>query len=152
MFGKPCPRPPYKSLAIILPWVWTYLFKINPMTLDDDEKSRGTCNGGPHNGKVITIAETYAACVEQPIHRLMWAIMASINYIGLGADVSNAFAEAPPLKTLSSWKLTPNSSTGGSIASAIHPSPKDGSFPSFVIFKDTLKLPVCGISISTAFF
>ena len=66
------------------------------MTLIDDEKSRGTCNGGPRHGKVITIAETYAACVEQPIHRLMWAIMASINYIGLGADVSNAFAEATP--------------------------------------------------------
>ena len=86
------------------------------MTLDDDEKLRDTCNSGPRNGKVITIAETYAACVEQPIHRLMWAIMAAINYIGLGADVSNAFAEAPPLKTLSSWKLTHNSSTGGSIA------------------------------------
>ena len=42
------------------------------------------------------MAETYAACVEQPIHRLTWAILASMNYVGVGFDVSNAFAEAPP--------------------------------------------------------
>ena len=51
------------------------------------EKSRGTCNGGPRNGQVITIAETYAACIEQPIHRLTWAIIAALNYVGLGCDI-----------------------------------------------------------------
>jgi Reverse transcriptase (RNA-dependent DNA polymerase) len=59
------------------------------------EKSRGTCNGGSRHGKIVTLAETYAACVEQPIHRLAWAISAAINYICIGCDVSNAFAEAP---------------------------------------------------------
>ena len=45
MFGTPIPRPPKDSNIVILPWVWTYLFKIDPITLDDTEKSRGTCNG-----------------------------------------------------------------------------------------------------------
>lgn len=98
MFGKPCPRPPKGSNTVILPWVWTYLFKLDPMTLEDIAKSRGTCNGGSRHGKVITLAETYAACVEQPIHRLSWAITAALNHISLGCDVSNAFAEAPPPK------------------------------------------------------
>ena len=95
MFGKPIPRPPKDSNAVILPWVWTYLYKIDPVTLIDTEKSRGTCNGGQRHGKVVTLAETYAACVEQPVHRLTWATFAALNYIGLGCDVSNAFAEAP---------------------------------------------------------
>jgi hypothetical protein len=100
MFGEPCPRPPKHFNAVILPWVWTYLFKINPITLEDTEKSQGTCNGGAQHGKVITIAETYAACVEKPALPLAWAIIAALNYIGLGRnrDVSNAFAEAPPPK------------------------------------------------------
>jgi hypothetical protein len=96
MFGTPCPRPPKGSKSVVLPWVWTYLFKIDPITLEDNAKSRGTCNGGSRHGKVVTLAETYAACVEQPIHRLAWAITAGINYISIGCDVSNAFAEAPP--------------------------------------------------------
>ena len=38
-------------------------------------KSYGTCNGeSQHDGKVVTLAETYAACIEQPIHDLAWAI------------------------------------------------------------------------------
>ena len=68
MFGSPCPCPPKDSKSVILPWVWTYLFKVDPLTLDDMEKSRGTCNGGPRHGKVVTLTETYAACAEQPIH------------------------------------------------------------------------------------
>lgn len=96
MFGNPCPRPRHDLDCVVLPWVWTYLFKIDPVTLDSIEKSRGTCNGGTKHGKIVTLAETYAACVEQPIHRLAWAITAAINYISLGCDVSNAFAEAPP--------------------------------------------------------
>jgi hypothetical protein len=96
MFGAPCPRPPKGSNTVVLPWVWTYLFKIDPITLEDTAKSRGTCNGGSRHGKVVTLAETYAACVEQPIHRLAWAITAGINYISIGCDVSNAFAEAAP--------------------------------------------------------
>jgi hypothetical protein len=97
MFGEPCPRPTDED-TVVLPWVWSYLYKLDPVKLVDVEKSRGTCNGGPRYGKVITIAETYAACVEQPAHRLTWALIAALNYIGLGVDIGNAFAEAPPPK------------------------------------------------------
>jgi hypothetical protein len=99
MFGEPCPRP-HDNYVVILPWVWSYLYKINPITIEDVAKSRGTCNGRPRprHGKVITIAETYAACVEQPAHRLMWALIAALNLISLGIDVGNAFVEAPPPK------------------------------------------------------
>jgi hypothetical protein len=95
MFGQPCPRPLQGSKTFVLPWVWTYLYKIDPITLKDTAKSHGTCNGGSRHGKVVTLAETYAACVEQPIHCLAWAITAGINHIAIGCDVSNAFAEAP---------------------------------------------------------
>ena len=43
----------------------------------------------------MTISETYAACVEQPIHHLTWAISAALGLICKGYDVGNAFAEAP---------------------------------------------------------
>jgi hypothetical protein len=33
--------------------------------------------------------------VEQPFHRLTWAISAAMNLICKGYDVGNAFAEAP---------------------------------------------------------
>jgi hypothetical protein len=80
--------------AVILPWVWTYLYKIDPVTLQQEAKARGTCDGGKRLGKIITLAETYAACVEQTAHRLFWGIVAALNLIALGADVGNAFAEA----------------------------------------------------------
>jgi hypothetical protein len=57
MFGKPCPRPD-DDTTIILPWVWSHMYKLDPVTLKEVEKLRGTCNGGPRYGKVITIAET----------------------------------------------------------------------------------------------
>eukprot|EP00980_Cylindrotheca_fusiformis_P020335 scaffold7349_cov135-Cylindrotheca_fusiformis.AAC.1 len=93
MFGTPVPRPADPS-AVVLPWVWTYIYKTNPLTLKKVPKARGTCNGGPRHGKIVTLADTYAACVEQPAHRLTWALVAALNYIAIGADVGNAFAEA----------------------------------------------------------
>ena len=45
---------------------------------------------------MITMAETYATCVAQPACRLYWVITVSEGLISLGADVGNAFAEAPP--------------------------------------------------------
>jgi hypothetical protein len=88
MFGQPCPRPLKGSKTAVIPWVWTYLYKINPITFKDTDKSSGTCNGGTRHGKVVTLAETYATCVEQPIHQLTWAVTAGINHIALGCDVS----------------------------------------------------------------
>ena len=68
--------------------------KLNPLTLQEKEKARGTCNGGPRLGKAITLAKTYAACLEQPIHHLFWAISAALCMIVVGCDIANTFAEA----------------------------------------------------------
>ena len=68
---------------------------MDPVTFDNLPKSCGICNGAQCPGKTVTLAETYTACVEQPIRRLTWAILASLNYIRLGCDISNAFTEAP---------------------------------------------------------
>jgi len=42
--------------------------------------------------------ETYANCVNQTSSRLFYAVAAAENLLIFGADVSNAFAEAPPPK------------------------------------------------------
>ena len=94
MFGEPIPHPGDKHGLTILPWVWTYLYKLDPVTLENIAKARGTCNGGKRFGKIITLSETYAACLEQPAHRIFWALTAIANYIAIGTDVANAFGEA----------------------------------------------------------
>jgi hypothetical protein len=88
IFGDPIPRP---AKATVLPFVWTYLFKdgIKP-------KACGTCNGGKRYGKAVTLAHTYASCVEQPGARIFWSLAALHGMTVLGADARNAFAEAPP--------------------------------------------------------
>ena len=92
MFGDPVGM---EDWMMVLPWVWTYLFKEDPITAIDQEEARGICNGGPQYGEAVTLAETYAACVKQPIHRLTWAISAALNLYCKGYDVGNAFVEAP---------------------------------------------------------
>ena len=92
MFGDPIKMEDWMT---VLPWVWMYLYKEDPITAKEIAKARGTCNGGPRYGKAVTLAETYAACVEQPIHRLTWVISAALNLYCKGYDVGNAFAEAP---------------------------------------------------------
>lgn len=93
MFGNPIKRPPG---ATVLPFVWAYYMKVDPITDEPIYKARGTCNGGKQYGKAITLAETYATCVAQPACRLYWDITASEGLISLGADAGNAFARAPP--------------------------------------------------------
>jgi Reverse transcriptase (RNA-dependent DNA polymerase) len=93
MFGQPIPRP---HGATVLPFVWTYVIKTDPQTGAIIYKARATCNGGKRFGRAVTVAETYATCVEQPACRMFWAISAARNHIILGADAGNAFAEAPP--------------------------------------------------------
>ena len=44
MFGTPQPRS--SNDVMVLPWVWSYLYKTNPVTLEKEGKARGTCNGG----------------------------------------------------------------------------------------------------------
>ena len=44
----------------------------------------------------VTVADTYATCVEQPACCMYWSLTASHNLLAMGADAGNAFAEAPP--------------------------------------------------------
>ena len=76
MFGDPVP---IKEWMTVLPWVWTYLYKEDPITAIDQAKAQGTCNGGPRYSEAVTLAETNTACVEQPIQRLTWAISVALN-------------------------------------------------------------------------
>ena len=65
MLGEPVK---IKAWMTVLPWVWTYLYKEDPITIIELAKAGGTCNSGPRYGEAVTLAETYVACVEQPIH------------------------------------------------------------------------------------
>lgn len=91
MFGEPLILGP--SDHTVLPFMWTYLFKDGD---PEKKKARGTCNGGKRFGRAITLAFTYASCVEQPAARIFYAIAAVKGMIIIGANAGNAFAEAPP--------------------------------------------------------
>ena len=56
MFGEPCNPPPK---AKVLMWVWTYMYKENPLTRIDKSKAQGTYDDGKHNGVVILHCKAY---------------------------------------------------------------------------------------------
>ena len=74
--------------------VWTYVIK----ALDGRKKARCVCDGSTRSGSVQVLDETYANCVNQTSSRLFYAVSAAENLLVFGADVSNAFANAPPPK------------------------------------------------------
>ena len=86
MFGEPCELPPDSN---VLPLLWTYLVKV-----DGTKKARCVCNGSPKRKGTVTLDETYAGSLEHTGSRIFWALTAMKNYVAVGADVSNAFAEA----------------------------------------------------------
>ena len=90
-FDEPEPLP---KGANLLSLCWVYLIKTGCLT----KKARCVCNGSPRFRGTVTLAETYASALEQTGGRCFWAASAINNYIILGADASNAFAEAPPPK------------------------------------------------------
>jgi hypothetical protein len=58
--------------------------------LDGHQKARCVCDGSTRSGQVRVLEHTYANCVDRTGSQIFYAIS--------GADVSNAFAEAPPPK------------------------------------------------------
>ena len=86
-FGKPQQLPKGANLLKLL---WVYVLKD-----DGTRKARCVCNGAPNMAGSVTLAQTYAAALDQTGARLFWAKAALDNFIILGADASNAFAEAP---------------------------------------------------------
>jgi hypothetical protein len=61
MFGDPCERPNDPN-AVLLPFVWTYVHQIAPITDEIVEKAQATCNGGKRMEKQL------------PSLRLMWLV------------------------------------------------------------------------------
>jgi hypothetical protein len=90
MFGTPT-----KALtdSAIFHLVWTYNVKAA-----DGRKKACACDGSTRSGHVRILDETYANCVDQTSARLFYSVAAGENMLVFGADVSNAFAEAPPPK------------------------------------------------------
>ncbi len=63
--------------------------------MDGVRKAHMVCDGSPRQG-TITLGHTFANSVDAASKRLFWAVVAEKGLIAYGADVSNAFAEAPP--------------------------------------------------------
>jgi hypothetical protein len=91
MFGRPVAASEDDAIFHL---VWTYAIK----AVDGRKKARCVCDGSTRSGMVRVLAKTYANCVDQTSARLFYAVAAAKNLLVFGADVSNAFAKAPPPK------------------------------------------------------
>jgi hypothetical protein len=91
MFGDPTK---VDSEAAVFCTVWIYAIK----ALDGWYKARCTCDGSPHSGQARVLNKIYATCVDQTGARIFYSIVVAECLLILGADVSNAFAKAPPPK------------------------------------------------------
>jgi dUTP pyrophosphatase len=87
MFSQPLPSPINSNALQML---WCYNLKVC-----GTKKARMVCNGSPRQKGTVTLGHTYANALDSASERLFWAIVASEGLIAIGADVSNAFAEAP---------------------------------------------------------
>ena len=70
---------------------WTYELK-----MCGTKKARMVCDG-VRNRSAQTMGHTYANFLVAPSECLFWAMVAKMGLIAVGADVSNAFAEALPV-------------------------------------------------------
>ena len=91
MFGEPVL---VRDGNAVFNLVWTYAIK----EVDGRKKARCTCDGSTRGGQVRVLDYTYANSTDHTCSRLFYAIAAAENLVLFGADVSNAFAEAPPPK------------------------------------------------------
>jgi hypothetical protein len=91
MFGEPIA---VANGSAIFNLVWTYAIK----EVDGRKKARCTCDGSTRGGQVRVLDFTYANSPDHTCSRIFYAITAAENLLIFGADVSNAFAEAPPPK------------------------------------------------------
>jgi hypothetical protein len=91
MFGDPVQAD--DELAIFH-LIWTYVVK----ELDGRKKARCVCDRSSCSGQVRVLDHTYANCMDRTGSCIFYAISAAKNMLVYGADISNAFAEAPPPK------------------------------------------------------
>jgi hypothetical protein len=87
MFSEPMSAPANSNIHHML---WRYVLKMCGM-----RKARMVCDGSPRQG-AITLGHTFANSLDAPSERLFWTLVAKKGLVAYGADVSNAFAEAPP--------------------------------------------------------
>jgi hypothetical protein len=106
MFGPP---QLVKKDAAIFPLIRTY----NVKALDGRKKAHCICDGSPRTGQATILDKMYANCVDQTSSRLFYSITAAENLLMFGADISNAFAEAPPPKQGFIFIQTVPSENGG---------------------------------------
>ncbi len=90
MFSNPLPLPKNSNALRML---WRFNLKAC-----GTKKSRMVCNGSPAQKGTVTLGHTYANALDAASKRLFRAIVANEGLIAIGADVSNAFAEAPAPK------------------------------------------------------
>lgn len=91
MFGEPTH---VKDRNNVFHLVWTYNIK----DVDGRKKARCACDGSSRGGKVRVLDYTHANCVDHTASRTFYGISAAENLLVYGADVCNAFSEAPPPK------------------------------------------------------
>jgi hypothetical protein len=91
MFGDPVDA---RDDYAIFHLVGTYVIK----ALDCCKKAGCVCDGSTRSGLAQVLNKTYANCVDQTSLWLFFAVTAAENLFVFGADVSNAFAKAPPPK------------------------------------------------------
>jgi hypothetical protein len=87
MFSEPMATPAEANIHHML---WRCVYK-----LCGTRKARMVCDGSARQG-TITLGHTFANSLDTTSERLFWAVVAHKNLVAYGADVSNAFAEAPP--------------------------------------------------------
>eukprot|EP00957_Ditylum_brightwellii_P089055 6781787-Ditylum_brightwellii.AAC.2 len=86
IYGEPIIPP---KNATILRLIWTYVVKH-----DGCKKAHNWCNGSMLKRKGNDYANTYSACASQVGMHLFIAIAAIKNYLVIGADATNAYAQS----------------------------------------------------------
>ncbi len=90
LYGEPCYLP---KGGILMRTHWQYHIK-----RDGTRRSRNCCDGSPQAVPFLHgISSTYSSCVEQPVQRLYFALMATLKgYHIYGGNVKDAYAHSLP--------------------------------------------------------
>jgi hypothetical protein len=91
MFGQPTL---VDNDAAVFHTVWTYNIK----ALNHCKKACCVCDGSACAGEAVILDKMYANCVDQTSSHMFYGITAAKNLLVYGANVSNAFEEAPSPK------------------------------------------------------
>lgn len=91
MFG---PLEPMVSNDTVFCLVWAYTVN----ALDHRKKARCACGGSVCTCQVRVLDHMYARCIDHTSCRMFYALAAAEIMLVTGADVTNAFGDAPPSK------------------------------------------------------